>query len=147
MNNPNDLDAAKKSALSILAFADNTELKLREKLKKKGFNDETVSAAVEAMKSYGYLNESRYILRAAEMLAEQRCYGKRRIVMELHKKGFSPELISQLDFDEMDFAEYCRNYISKNRLIYNEKTVAALLRRGYGIGEIKKAFILEKRTK
>jgi len=139
MSEKKELEAAKKAAFAILAYADNTEARLKEKLRRKGFSEQSIDAVTEEMRSYGYLNEERYIKRAAERLANGKYYGKRRIIPELRKKGFDSELISSLDLSEFDFEENCKEYILKKYSSFGEKEFAAMLRRGYSVSEIKAA--------
>jgi regulatory protein len=139
MSENKELEAAKKAAFAILAYADNTETRLREKLRRKGYSEQIIDDVTEQMRSYGYLNEERYIKRAAEQLCNEKFYGRRRVYPELRKKGFSSELISSLDLSEFDFEENCKVYILKKYSSFGEKEYAAMLRRGYSSSEIKAA--------
>ena len=147
MSDKKELEAAKKAAFAILAYADNTEARLKEKLRRKGFSEQSIDTVTEEMRSYGYLNEERYIKRAAEQLVCQKFYGRRRILPELRKKGFSSELISSLDLSEYDCAENCKEYILKKYSSFGEKELAAVLRRGYSVSEIKTALEMIKKRK
>lgn len=138
------------AASNILVFADNTEKGLREKLSRKGFSDESINAAVDKLKEAGLINDARLMQSYSEYLADKKLYGKGRIKLELQKKGFDRQLISEnLNecVSEVDFKENCLRLIQKKKLadrIKDSKTAravtAALARYGYGYAEIKYAY-------
>ena len=138
------------AASNILVFADNTEKSLREKLERRGFDGDTVSAAVDKLKEAGLINDARLINSVTEYLAEKKLYGKARIRLELQKRGFDKRLVDdKLDecVSDVDFGENCLKLMRKKRLIdkiRDSKTArsvtAALARYGYGYAEIKYAY-------
>lgn len=151
-NTPRD-DSVKEviaAASNILVFADNTEKNLRDKLTRKGFNEEAIDAAVNKMKEAGLINDARLMQSVSEYLADKKLYGRARIKLELQKKGFDKQLIGE-NFNEcvsnVDFKENCLKLVRKKRLadkIKDSKTAravtAALARYGYGYAEIKYAY-------
>ena len=151
-NTPRD-DSVKEviaAASNILVFADNTEKNLRDKLTRKGFNEEAIDAAVNKMKEAGLINDARLMQSVSEYLADKKLYGRARIKLELQKKGFDKQLIGE-NFNEcvsnVDFKENCLKLVHKKRLvdkIKDSKTAravtAALARYGYGYAEIKYAY-------
>ena len=90
------------SAMNILVYASNTEKRLREKLLRKGCSQSDVDAAVAYCKGKGYINDSSQLIYTAQVMASSKLYGKRRLVVELYKKGFRREDIAALDYDELD---------------------------------------------
>ncbi len=138
------------AASNILVFADNTEKNLRDKLIRKGFNEEAIDAAVNKMKEAGLINDARLMQSVSEYLADKKLYGRARIKLELQKKGFDKQLIGE-NFNEcvsdVDFKENCLKLVHKKKLadkIKDSKTAravtAALARYGYGYAEIKYAY-------
>ena len=138
------------AASNILVFADNTEKNLRDKLTRKGFNEEAIDAAVNKMKEAGLINDARLMQSVSEYLADKKLYGKARIKLELQKKGFDKQLIGENFNDcvsDVDFKENCLKLVHKKKLadkIKDSKTAravtAALARYGYGYAEIKYAY-------
>ena len=131
-------------ASDLLALRDHSEKELLQKLRQKGFAD-GAEEAMEKLKSYGYLDDSRFALRFAQELQRVKHYGKKRIEQELYRKGVSRDVVSdtleQLSFDEDALPALIeRRYL---RQLDNEKgvqkTVAALQRMGYSFGEIRDA--------
>ena len=138
------------SVVKRVVFADNTEKNLRDKLTRKGFNEEAIDAAVNKMKEAGLINDARLMQSVSEYLADKKLYGRARIKLELQKKGFDKQLIGE-NFNEcvsdVDFKENCLKLMQKKRLvdkIKDSKTAravtAALARYGYGYAEIKYAY-------
>ena len=131
-------------ASDLLALRDHSEKELLQKLRQKGFAD-GAEEATEKLKSYGYLDDSRFALRFAQELQRVKHYGKKRIEQELYRKGISREVVSdtleQLDFDEdalpaLIERKYLRQLDTEKGV---QKTVAALQRMGYSFGEIRDA--------
>ena len=131
-------------ASDLLALRDHSEKELLQKLRQKGFAD-GAEEAMEKLKSYGYLDDSRFALRFAQELQRVKHYGKKRIEQELYRKGVSREVVSdtleQLSFDEdalpaLIERRYLRQLDTEKGV---QKTVAALQRMGYSFGEIRDA--------
>ena len=134
-------ERALKSAMNILAYADNTERRLRRKLAEKGFTPEAIEYAASYVIEKGYLDEYRMIDSAVRSLVKFKMYGKARVIAELHQKGFKREVIDSFDFGDIDFYDACRRMLEKRGGINDEKTRAYLLRHGHSSSDIKRAFL------
>lgn len=79
----------------------------------------------------------------AERCAIDRLFGKRRVIQEARRKGFSERTIKEAaDFlKEMDFDELCYRALKKAGNGSKEKTVVALNRRGFSTTNIRYAFL------
>ncbi len=137
---PSENERALRSAMNILAYADNTERRLRRKLTEKGFTPEAVEYAASYVIEKGYLDEYRMIDSAVRSLVKFKMYGKARVIAELHQKGFKREVIDSFDFGEIDFYDACRRMFEKRGGVGDEKTRAYLLRHGHSSSDIKRAF-------
>lgn len=134
-----DLPPAVRSAVNIMDYADNTERKLREKLRRKSFSSEEIEEAVAYVKDIGYLDDDEYVLRAADYLATVKLYGRYRIVKNLAEKGFYRSSIDKVDFSEYDFFEICKSRAEKSRFRSLDQMRAALMRYGFTADEIRYA--------
>lgn len=87
------LKRAKLRAMHLLEDMDRTEAALRQKLYTGLYPEEIVDAAVEYVRSFGYLNDARY----AENYVRGHSDRKSRKEMQaaLLQKGVDPDLISQ----------------------------------------------------
>ena len=87
------LRRAKKKALNLLERMDRTELNLRQKLTQNGFPPEAVDAAVDYVKSYGYVDDRRY---ARNYLAYRlQTKSRQKLFQELRQKGVAQEIIEE----------------------------------------------------
>lgn len=145
------------SAMNILVYANNTEKRLREKLSRKGYCSDDIDTALEYVKGKGYINEKSQVIDAAVMLATTKLYGKKRIAVELYKKGFKREDIAQIDYDELeiDFIAGCAALIcrackldddEKREFVPDNKIMGSLIRYGYTVSEIREAVRLLHET-
>jgi len=130
---------ARKTAVNILSFSDNTELRLREKLAAKGYSREAADDAVEYVICRGWLDEQKQAESVLRYLAEVKLFGRRRILQELRKRGFRRTVIDSCDFDSFDFAVNCRRLWEKRGNMDDERTVAYLIRAGYNGDDIRAA--------
>ena len=83
---------ARKKALTLLTDRDRTTGELTERLKKAGFDEETVSDAVSYVKSYGYIDDARYARHYIEVMSASR--SRERIRFDLLAKGLTSEEVS-----------------------------------------------------
>ena len=134
MQIPEEYKKTVKSALNMLAYAENTKKGLENKLLAKGYSPESVEFALEYVESKRLLDEKRYFYRLVETLAKGKCYGERRIRMELIHKGFDPLLISECFNDALSILELddiCFSFALKNYKGDREKLYAKLIRMGH----------------
>lgn len=135
-----------KRAFDILAYGRNSVKTLTDKLRHRGFSDEVAEFAAEYMQKNGYLKEENDAEREAELCVEK-LWGKKRIMMHLHQKGYDGEAFSAAMsyLETVDFVELCVKLIrQKYRTLPKEekerqKVIAGLVRHGYTFSEIKDA--------
>lgn len=139
---------ARDYALKIVEFKDRTEKEIREKLSQKGYDEFIIEDEIEFLKSYGFINDSRYAERYTQDGINIKKWGKSRIKTELLRKGVEREiaenviedafyeldddrLISEMQkrFNNCDFSN-----IKERRRIFN-----FYMRRGFSPEEIKGA--------
>lgn len=139
MNKREYTDSEKKcirTAMNILAYADNTGKRLFIKLRQKGFSKEDAETAVAYCMEKGYIDESRQLEAAIHHMASHKLYGRRRMIAELNKLGFSRAAIAEADFSGIDFAENCYILWLKRGGIIDDRTRQYLVTYGYGSSEI-----------
>lgn len=135
-------------ATELLSIRDHSARELLTKLRQKGYS-QGAEEAIEKLTQYGYVDDRRFARAYASELQRLKKFGKRRIESELFKKGIDREIIyevlEELDFDNGELVsiivsiierKYIRNLDSEKGV---QKTVNALIRMGYGFGEIKQA--------
>ena len=135
-------------AVSLLAFGDNTARGLRDKLRRKGISRDAADEAVRFCVEKRYINEQEHLRRLMEQMCDKKKYGLRRIRQEVYQKGFSEETVAAV-FEEtaaaLDFdAAVCSRVQKLGAAAFDtpekrKKNVAALLRYGFSMDEIKNA--------
>lgn len=99
--------AAYSYGLYLLGYGECSRKKMVYKLTQKGHDRESAEAAADMLVRAGYIDEFELIHEAMLYACHEKCYGRRRIVAELYKKGFEREDIreafrlyeGELDYD------------------------------------------------
>ena len=141
-----ELHSARERALDLLSAAEQTSGTLRQKLLR-WYGEEAVEAAVLRMEELGLINDLDYGRRYAADAVNLRGWPRRRIAMELQKKGVPEEVIEEALADiteETEIETACRllegPYRGKLRdRKERDKVKAALQRRGFSYEVIRQA--------
>ena len=94
---------AKKRAMHLLEKMDRTEQQLREKLMLSNYPEECIEAAIAYVKSYHYLDDSRYAENYTRYSKEK--LSRQQIKQKLMTKGVSRDLIDEAIENEYDADE------------------------------------------
>ena len=140
---------AKLRALHLLTAMDRTEANLREKLAA-SYEEEVVETAVAYVKSFGYLDDDRYVKNYIE--SKSRSKSRKQIEQELlFKKGISKEAIER-GFEcaeQEDVSAVIEKYMRKKHIDpttcdyeQKQKFFAYMMRKGFQIDDLKKVFDL-----
>jgi regulatory protein len=141
---------ALEKALSLLTYRDRSVQELRKKLSLAEYSEEIIDRVMAYVKRYAYLNEERFT--AAYIRSRMNRKSKLRIKNELLQKGVAEELIADTmrkeynDTSEEDAEltllrkEIAKRVKDPEQLSYDQKQklIAALYRKGFDIGEIRK---------
>ena len=140
---------AKLRALHLLTAMDRTEADLRGKLSA-SYCDEAVETAVEYVKSFGYLDDERFVRNYIE--SKSRSKSRRQIEQELiFRKGVSKEAVEKgFENAQMtDVSEVILRYMQKKKIDptncnYEQKNkfFAYMLRKGFPKEDLKMVFDL-----
>ncbi len=109
---------ARKAALSLLSYADNSRRRLLEKLLHKGISFAAAEKTVEDMVCEGLLSEARQIESAVFSLAAHRLFGPYRILKDLIAKGYRGEdvraaLHAAIEKGDIDFSKNAKALVLK----------------------------------
>lgn len=125
-------------ATNLASARSYTKHKIKEKLLKKGANDEQIEQVIDVLIKYQLLDEVSFVKEFLEY-ADYKHYGYNRVKDELFKKGVSSYYVDKIKYDEnrdlklakelikpyeKKFAKY--NYAMMKKHIYD-----ALIRQGY----------------
>lgn len=135
---------AKKKALRLLERMDRTEDQLRQKLLSAEFTPDETETAIAYVKSFGYLNDERYVRNYLESRQDKK--SRRRLLQELqYQKGVSPELIEKAcaELEKPDEKSLIRRELEKKHYELEacdeklrQKLIASLLRKGFSMTDI-----------
>ena len=137
---------ARERALYLLGLRDYACKELEQKLYTEA-SPETAAAVVERLRQVGLLDDRRYAARLARSLSEGKHYPRRRIEQELRRRGIDP-LTAQSAAEEVDGEDYEQALALLEKKYYNKlndpdsrrRVTAALARRGFSCGAIRRAF-------
>ena len=137
---------ARERALYLLGLRDYACKELEQKLYSEADPD-TAAAVVERLRQVGLLDDERYAARLARSLSEVKHYPARRIEQELRHRGISP-VLAQAAVAELDSEDFQQALALLEKKYYNKlndpdsrrRVTAALARRGFSYGAIRRAF-------
>ena len=143
-----EYERARKRAMYLLGSHDYSVKAMREKLLK-NYTPETAERVIEDMTRYGFLDDENYGRKLAASLIRGKKYGVYRAKTEMRRKGVPQSITDDVlsEYEADDYLEQLKTVIRKKYLdkIYDtdgrRKTVNALVRRGFGFTEIKKAVL------
>ena len=133
---------ALRDALRILAYADNSERALTDKLLRRGIPRPAAEEAVRETVRLGYLCEERQVERLVETEANRALNGPAKILAKCLRKGYTLPLVRRVlrqmtARGEVDFAKNGRR-LAEQKLGENpprEQVRALLFRYGYTQGD------------
>ena len=136
---------ARERALYLLGLRDYACKELEQKLYTEA-TPEIAATVVERLREVGLLDDERYAARLARSLSEIKHYPRRRIEQELRHRGISSMLI-QTVLSELEGEDYEQALALLQKKYYNKlndpdsrrRVIAALARRGFSYGAIRRA--------
>lgn len=136
---------ARERALYLLGLRDYSCKELEQKLYTEA-TPAVAAAVVERLREVGLLDDERYAARLAHSLSETKHYPRRRIEQELYHRGVSPALV-QAAVSELESEDHEQALALLERKYYNKlndpdsrrRVIAALARRGFSYGAIRRA--------
>ncbi len=139
------LRKAKKRALYLLGERLMCRAELVQKLSKT-YGAQVAEEAAEYVAGLGYINDEEYAPKLAEYLIRRKHWGVRRVRLEMLHRGLDRELVENVlaDISEDDLDEELMSLIEKKYALKvqdfddRRRTIAALARRGYDFGAIKR---------
>lgn len=145
---PSDPKEAFESALNtarwIIAYADNNKKKLSDKLKSRGYSDDTVEYVIMKLSEEGLIDEERMASALVSNLVGYKCFGRKRVVFELKKEGYGSDVIEsdrvQTVLDDSDYSGACLRLLRKTGGEKNQKNYAKLINAGHTPSDIRKAY-------
>jgi regulatory protein len=85
--------AARQQAIRYLTMKDRTQWELQKKLTEAGYDDEVAQAAIEELKTIGYLDDARYALKYLSERSRMKSLSRKALRYELERKGVDRDII------------------------------------------------------
>jgi regulatory protein len=142
-----DKTDAIRYAYRLLSYRDRSEKELADKLKRKGFSEETIQQAINYLSEKGFINDAALALSLRRIAEDARLLGNRGVRIFLHRRGISRELINDVftgdDPDEIIRAEKVVSKKLKAVENYSDEEIKkkiwrSLVRKGYSFDTINK---------
>lgn len=89
-------------ALKYLSARARTESEVRQKLENSGFSKAHITAALEQLRSYGYVNDEAFARDWARSRIAHLGYGPRLVEQELSRRGVEPTVIERVLHETCD---------------------------------------------
>ena len=128
---------------TLLSYRMHSEKELRDKLLKY-FDSYTADCAVERMRELGYLDDEKFAFSKRDYLINVKKHSLKDTAMRLSALGVDKNTIDNviLNFYNGSESDVIKELIYKkymSRLSRPEKVIASLVRKGFPLGEVKKA--------
>ncbi len=139
---------ATEAALNYLAYRPRSEREVRDRLRRGGYEADTIERVLEKLRDWRYLDDADFARRWVEGRSAQRPRGKRLLEQELRQKGIAAEtareIVDEADLDEAAAAEELArrrlpSYAADDRITARRRLSAYLMRRGYGYDIVRTA--------
>ena len=137
---------ATTAALNLLARRPRSVREVRDRLRQKGYEADTIDAAVAKLEGWRYVDDTEFARYWVENREAHKPRGKRLLEQELRFKGVDRELVRETiaaaEIDEVSAAielgrTKLRTYASLEPAVAQRRLGAFLARRGYGYDVIK----------
>jgi regulatory protein len=102
---------AKQEAYRYLRGRNRTAREMRERLKRKGYTAEIITAVLHDLEADGYVNDRKLALEWARYRLQHKPMGRRRLAWELRGRGVDAEVLAEVlgtvygELDEVALAE------------------------------------------
>lgn len=138
-------EVAYQYGLLVLSYRPRSTTELRKKLVDKGYSDEVIEQIIERMEQNGLLNDLTFAQSWVDNRSAFHPRSRRAMVMELHRKGVTDEVIDQAlgdsgNEDELAYqaaSRQARKLANLDRNDFRTKLGAFLGRRGFNYETIR----------
>ncbi|MEA5002773.1 MAG: RecX family transcriptional regulator [Christensenella sp.] len=132
-------------AMEFLSYKMRTEREIRNKLKAKEIEEDSIDRVIGQLAGYGYINDEEYAQMYAQELMQK--YGQRVAVSKLMQKGIDRALAERAARESEAGDEVLDGYLERLRYKYREeepnkakqKIIRALMGKGFEYEDIKSA--------
>ncbi len=141
MEKEKNLENARKDALRLLNLRARSELEIFNRLKEKGYDQNTVNALISEFKSKGLLDDFKFAKLYASDQIEIKFKGPKYVEYELKEFGIDKEIIAKV-IDEVlngiDLKEIFKRFKTAHQRDSEDKLFQKLVNRGFDTYTVKR---------
>jgi len=127
-------------AVDLISRRLRSEREIRDYAWRKKWSIENIERVIERLYKYSYLNDENFAVNFVRSRARERTFSKRKMILELKKKGIEQGIIDKVLTETSDYDELValKKLIAKKRKVYTDerKLVAYLARQGFNYDDI-----------
>lgn len=87
-------------ALDLIAYRDHSSKEIKDKLTRKGYDNDSIEEALNKLDEYNFINDEKYAINYSNYSLKNKKNGKNKIIYELKQKGIPSHILNSLEFDE-----------------------------------------------
>ncbi len=133
-------------AYRLLSYRDRSEKELRERLRRKGFSEETIQHVISHLNEKGFINDEKLALSLKRVAEEVKLLGTQGIRLFLQRRGLSERIADNVlednDSDEVTRAKKLVDKKLRTMGNYSDEEIKkkiwrTMVRKGYSFDTIK----------
>lgn len=112
------LVAVREACLRYLSGRDHSSFELKQKVGKKGYNEEDIERVIQHLSASGYLNDENFAAKFVQEKTELNQWGPKKIRSHLYKKGIERKIIENvlaLKTDDLQLQQICVDLVIKRK--------------------------------
>lgn len=131
-----EIQKIKDQILNLLSYRDRSCYELKERLLKKGYQEENINQAISHLLKLGYLNDEEFASKWVKSRIKHRPRGRNLLKKELYSKGVDQEIVDKVVNNLVDDYQELETGISlaKKWIISHERDINKLKRYLYNKG-------------
>jgi regulatory protein len=139
---------AKRYSLKLLAYRGRSEQELRERLDRKGFEEDIIESVTRDLKKAGFIDDAQLAINLKRQAQEGRLLGYHAVRLFLLKRGLSRDVVDAvLAYDQEEELHVLQRLLEKKMRLTDDRQTPAgrqrlwnfLIRRGYSTDIIRRA--------
>ena len=125
-------------AIDLISRRLRSEKEIRDYARRKDWTPDNTNRVIDRLKDKGYLNDKVFAEAFVRSRQNAGKYSRRRIELDLRRKGIADTIIKEILHDEVDDTDALRKLIAKRAKRYDDvnKLKAYLLRAGFNYDDI-----------
>lgn len=118
LNDAEDLVAIREACFRYLSGRDHSSFEIKQKVGKKGYNENDIARVIENLSEGGYLNDEKFATKFVEEKTELNQWGPKKIRSHLYKKGIDRQIIDKVlthKTDDLQLQQICVDLVMKRK--------------------------------